>query len=111
MGLYRFVRYLFTAKRRSDILPTHRQKCRSITTTGTSQDQIRQRMETTMSDTSAPTRERKNGLQKNAKPVLQPWDLITLPISRRGDMLLDLEHASREDFGAWVVWNGVPLDG
>ncbi len=64
-----------------------------------------------MSDTSAPTRERKNGLQKNAKPVLQPWDLITLPISRRGDVLFDLEHASRDDFGAWVVWNGVPLDG
>ncbi len=64
-----------------------------------------------MSDTSAPTRERKNGLRQSAKPVLQPWDLITLPISRRGDVLLDLEYASRDDFGAWVVWNGVPLDG
>jgi hypothetical protein len=80
-------------------------------TTGTSQGQTRQRMETTMSDTSAPTRERKNGSQKSEKPVLQPWDLITLPISKRDDVLLDLEHASREDFGAWVVWNGVPLKG
>lgn len=60
----------------------------------------------TMSDTLEHISAVKSGL-----PVLQPWELATLPILPESSVPSDLEHVSNDEFYAWVIWNGIPLTG
>jgi hypothetical protein len=54
--------------------------------------------------TSEPTTAPASGLEP-----MEPWDIATLPISRRGSEVVDVEHATHEEFQAWIVLNRIPV--
>ncbi len=64
-----------------------------------------------MSNTNAPTSAAKNGLPNitPAMPALKPWDIAELPLFRfQNGQVIDVEHATPEQFEAWRKQNGIP---
>ena len=64
-----------------------------------------------MNSTNARMNEDSAGLQntKPAMPALKPWDIAELPLFRFLDaQVVDVEHASDEQFEAWRKQNGIP---
>ncbi len=58
---------------------------------------------------SEPTSAAKSGSQGFKR--LEALELLPLPICRRSDSVVDVEHASDYEFSAWLRWNGVPFTG
>src|SRR5258708_36958389 len=67
-----------------------------------------------MSNINAHTSAAKNGLPNitPALPALKPWDIADLPLFRfRNGQVIDVEHATPEQFEAWRKQNGIPVKG
>ena len=67
-----------------------------------------------MSNTNAHTSAAKSGLPNitPAMPALKPWDIAELPLFRfRNGQVVDVEHATPEQFEAWRKQNGIPVKG
>ena len=64
-----------------------------------------------MHSTNARMNEGNAGLQNTtpAMPALKPWDIAELPLFNFQDaQIVDVEHATDEQFEAWRVQNGIP---
>lgn len=55
---------------------------------------------------SAPTKQ-----STPAMPMLRPWEIAELPLFRfRNQQVVDVEHASDQQFEAWRKQNGIPVE-
>jgi hypothetical protein len=64
-----------------------------------------------MSNTSEHTSAVRNGLPNitPALPAMKPWDIADIPLFRfRNGQVVDVEHATPEQFEAWRKQNGIP---
>jgi len=62
-------------------------------------------MDLTMSDTSNATSAAVNGLQRN----LRPWEIAVKCFRTDAGQIIDIEHASDEEFQQFVRYAGIPV--
>ncbi len=62
--------------------------------------------------TSKPMSGEDAGLQPTKpKPIrLRPWEIAELLICKRGEQFVNAEFATDAEFGAWIEFNGIPIE-
>ncbi len=48
---------------------------------------------------------------QNGLPRWEALELLPLPICLRNGVRVDVEHATDDEFTAWLHWNGIPFHG
>lgn len=106
-GIYQYVKLCDFGIDLGVILMVYLKICKMSTNTGISQNRTKERMGQNMKNMSEHGNVAKSGLQTFKR--LEALQILPLPICLRNGKAVDVEHATSQEFSAWLRLNKVPF--